>query len=107
MRNRASAVASASEWMSEYIVVQVTPSGFANLGWKFYLIWIVITTISVPFLYFCYPETSGITLEEMDDFFAVERSWNVSSCKNIKKFLESQNPNEIPMTWLNMPLKRV
>jgi hypothetical protein len=74
-------------------VVQVTPSGVANLGWKFYLIWIAITSVSVPFLYFCYPEpeTPGVTLEEMDDFFAVERSWNVSSCKNIKQFLETQH----------------
>jgi len=34
--------------ISNYMVVQITPLGIANLGWKFYLIWVVFNAIFVP-----------------------------------------------------------
>lgn len=86
MRTRAGAIASATEWISAFIVVQITPSGVQHLGWKFYLIWLVFCGAAIPFIYLCYPETSGATLEEMDIYFATQRSWIVTRAKNIRKY---------------------
>ncbi|KAL9708857.1 hypothetical protein Ac2012v2_008012 [Leucoagaricus gongylophorus] len=52
--------------ISNYMVVQITPLGIANLGWKFYLIWVVFNAIFVPLVWFLYPETSNRHLEDID-----------------------------------------
>ncbi len=51
------------------MVVQVTPPGIANLGWKFWIIWAVICASFIPTTYFFYPETANRTLEDIDRFF--------------------------------------
>ncbi|KAI5894556.1 uncharacterized protein SCHCODRAFT_02211645 [Schizophyllum commune H4-8] len=48
MRTKGAAVATASNWISNYCVVQATPPGIENLGWKFYLIWMSFNIIFVP-----------------------------------------------------------
>jgi len=45
---------------------QVTPSGVRTLGYKFYIIWAVFNFSFIFAVYFFYFETSGRTLEDMD-----------------------------------------
>ena len=52
-----------------YMVAEVTPSGIANLGWKFWIIWAVICFSFIPVTYFFYPETANRSLEDIDRFF--------------------------------------
>ena len=94
MRNRAAAIASATEWLSAFVVVVITPVGVANIGWKFYLIWLISCGIALPYMYLTCPETKGATLEEMDRYFATQRSWIVINAKNIKDY--NQNHQEDP-----------
>lgn len=51
------------------MVVEITPIGIQNLGWRFYIIWIVLNAAMVPTVYLFYPETAGRTLEDMDDYY--------------------------------------
>jgi len=51
------------------MVVQVTPPGIQNLGWRFWIIWAVICFTFIPVTYFFYPETAGRTLEDIDRYF--------------------------------------
>ncbi|OJJ48030.1 hypothetical protein ASPZODRAFT_115447 [Penicilliopsis zonata CBS 506.65] len=75
MRSKGGAIASASNWLFNGIVVTVTPSGLANIGWRYYLIWIVLNASFVPIVYFLYPETKGLSLEEIDHIFEGKRGW--------------------------------
>jgi hypothetical protein len=43
--------------MTNFIVVQVTPIGTQNLGWKFWIVWTVANAVFIPTIYFLYPET--------------------------------------------------
>jgi hypothetical protein len=43
----------------------VNPIGLANLGWKFYLVYVVWLVIETSTVYFTFPETKGPTLEEV------------------------------------------
>ncbi len=52
-----------------YMVVQVTPPGIANLDWNFWIFWAVICAAFVPITYFFYPETANRSLEDIDRFF--------------------------------------
>lgn len=49
---------------------QVSPKGLGKIGWKFYFVFVAANiAITIPCLYFFYPETKGIPLEEMDNLF--------------------------------------
>lgn len=47
----------------------VTPTLLTNLKWKGYLIFMCLNFAFVPLVYFCYPETTNLTLEEIDWLF--------------------------------------
>lgn len=46
-----------------------TPIGFASLGWRFYLVWASVALSIIPSVYFFYPETTALSVEEIDKVF--------------------------------------
>lgn len=50
----------------------ITPTLINNLQWKAYLIFMCTNLAFIPLVYFCYPETSGLTLEAVDYLFIKE-----------------------------------
>jgi len=48
----------------------ITPILLNRLAWKGYLVFMVTNFLFVPLVYFCYPETANLTLEEIDYIFA-------------------------------------
>lgn len=69
MRTKGAAVATATDWLTNFVVVEFTPVGIDNLGWKFYVIFTVFNAAFLPILWLFYPETSDRTLEDLDAFF--------------------------------------
>ena len=61
-----------TNWIMNYMVVQVTLPGIENLGYKFWIIWAVICFAFIPVTYFLYPETANRTLEDIDRFFETD-----------------------------------
>lgn len=51
------------------MIAEVTPIGFATIGYKYYIIYAVINAFSVVVFYLFFPETKGRTLEEIDEIF--------------------------------------
>jgi membrane protein implicated in regulation of membrane protease activity len=49
----------------------VTPgaTAIANIGWRYYLVFVCLTVISIVVIYFFYPETKQRSLEEMAAYF--------------------------------------
>ena len=47
----------------------VNPIGLANIGWKFYIVYVVWLAIETTIIYLVYPETKGPTLEELAELF--------------------------------------
>lgn len=45
------------------------PVAIAAVPWLMYFIFSVCTVLAVPFVYFCVPETRGLSLEELDFVF--------------------------------------
>ncbi len=48
MRTMGAALATGSNWIANFVVVQTTPIGIESLGWRFYLIWMSFNAILVP-----------------------------------------------------------
>ncbi|RTE84144.1 hypothetical protein BHE90_001210 [Fusarium euwallaceae] len=55
--------------MTNFIVVEITPIGIQNLGWRFWIVWTVTNAFFLPVIYFLYPETSNRKLEDLDAYF--------------------------------------
>ena len=57
MRAKGAAVATATNWITNFVIVEITPIGIQNLGWQFYIVWTVFNAFFLPVIYFIYPET--------------------------------------------------
>ncbi|KAH7123155.1 general substrate transporter [Dactylonectria macrodidyma] len=69
MRIAGAGVATATNWICNYVVVLVTPVGISNIGWKYYLIYAVLNAVFVVIVKVFYVETAKLTLEEIDELF--------------------------------------
>ncbi|KAI0894276.1 hexose carrier protein [Annulohypoxylon nitens] len=91
MRIAGSGVATATNWISNYVVVLVTPIGTANLGWRFYIIFATFNAIFVPVILIFYLETANLSLEEIDTRFESKFS---KSVHDIRPEIEKSNSEE-------------
>ncbi|KAL1582163.1 hypothetical protein WHR41_09020 [Cladosporium halotolerans] len=69
IRTRAASLASASNWIFTFLVVQITPISIGSIGWKTYLYFAIFNAAFIPIIYFFYPETRNLSLEEIDCLF--------------------------------------
>ncbi|KAF2822974.1 MFS general substrate transporter [Ophiobolus disseminans] len=58
--------------LTDLVYLQATTTAFANIGWRFYLVFIIICGVGTVVMWFVLPETKGIPLEEMARMFGDE-----------------------------------
>jgi len=63
------ALGASSNWMNNFIVGQVTPDMLAHMKYGTYIFFGAFTTLGAAFIWFFFPETKGLSLEEMDILF--------------------------------------
>jgi hypothetical protein len=68
-RTHSAALATASDWIFNYMIVQITPVAISNIRWKTYMIFFVLNIVFAVVVFLFYPETSGRTLEEIDNIY--------------------------------------
>ncbi|ANB11227.1 glucose-inactivated glycerol proton symporter STL1 [Sugiyamaella lignohabitans] len=69
-RTVATGFSTCTNWLSNFVIVMITPIFVTNTRWGCYLFFALINFLFVPIIYFFYPETAGRSLEEMDIIFA-------------------------------------
>ncbi|KAJ5938563.1 MFS sugar transporter [Penicillium verhagenii] len=53
------------QFAATLILLETAPIGFNNSGWKYYLVIIFWSAFFIPVIYFFFPETARLTLEEI------------------------------------------
>ncbi|TIA47357.1 putative Myo-inositol transporter 1 [Aureobasidium pullulans] len=91
-RAKGTAIGVSSNWLWNFVVVMITPTLLNNLQWQAYLIFMCTNLAFIPLVYFCYPETSNLTLEEVDFLFIKDGS------KGIHKFTGPSQPVRISLS---------
>ncbi|KAL4917400.1 hypothetical protein BDW62DRAFT_218212 [Aspergillus aurantiobrunneus] len=81
IRIQANALSTSSNWISNFLIVMITPPAFQNLGYQTYIIFAVINAALIPCVFFFFPETKGRTLEELDVVFASANAEGISPVK--------------------------
>lgn len=77
--------------------LQVAPTAFATIKWKFYLCFIIPAYLFAIVCFFVYPNTKGLALEEIAALFGDE---TVAAHEAV--VLEVENNSEIKETKLEM-----
>lgn len=83
IRAKATALTSMAAWLSNFMIGQVSPTAFENVGWRYYLVFVVCGFTNALTFYLLFPETKGRTLEEMDQYFT-DTHWIVPLSKAAK-----------------------
>ncbi|KAF2140357.1 uncharacterized protein K452DRAFT_335482 [Aplosporella prunicola CBS 121167] len=89
MRTKGAALGTATNWIFNFMVVEITPPGIRSLGWQFYIIWTVFNGAFVPI-------TADRSLEDLDRLFIenhdifVFRHKDAISEKRPVKFIEHE-----------------
>jgi MFS family permease len=55
--------------MANLVWLEIAPVAFANIGWRTYLIFVCVGGVGAIVLFFFYPDTKGIPLEEIAAIF--------------------------------------
>lgn len=72
IRNKATSVGVLSHWLSNFVVVMVTPIGLDSIRGNYFWIWAVTCLLFIPLTYLFGVETAGRSLEEVDTMFMTE-----------------------------------
>lgn len=103
VRAKGTAVGISSNWIWNFVVVMITPAALSNLKWKAYLIFMCTNLAFIPLVYYCYPETSNLTLEEVDYLF-VHASDDAPRKGLVGKVLRPQDPVLVSFEYRHLKL---
>ncbi|RDW81256.1 uncharacterized protein DSM5745_04813 [Aspergillus mulundensis] len=80
-RTHTAALATATNWIFTFLVVEITPVSISNIGYRTYIYFAVFNFCFLPLIFFFYPETRNLTLEQIDRLFTGEKvrlHWDTS-----------------------------
>jgi hypothetical protein len=69
IRGTGMALCTATHWLFNFVIARSVPYMVSNIGYGTYFVFATCLTLSIPFVYFCVPETNGLSLEEIDVLF--------------------------------------
>jgi hypothetical protein len=81
IRIQANALSTCSNWLSNFLIVMITPPAFENLQYNTYTMFAVFNAAIIPCVYFFFPEPKGRSLEELDVIFAKAHAEKVNPVK--------------------------
>ncbi|KAJ5626299.1 hypothetical protein N7510_002608 [Penicillium lagena] len=70
IREKGLALGNICYWLFQFLIVEVAPIAITNMKYRFYIILAVLNTFNAVVVYFWFPETKGLSLEEIDFYFA-------------------------------------
>ncbi|SMR46744.1 unnamed protein product [Zymoseptoria tritici ST99CH_1E4] len=71
-RTRGTAISVSSHWLWNFFIVMISPVLINRIGFHTYIIFAILLACFIPIVYFFYPETSNISLEDIDKIFLPE-----------------------------------
>ena len=90
LRTKGLAFAVAAKSVTAIVLSQITPHAIANVGWRYYSLFIATNLAAAVFYFFCLPETSKKTLEEIAGIFGDDVATYASG-----KVLDDKNGTEL------------
>ncbi|KAA1477372.1 general substrate transporter [Dentipellis sp. KUC8613] len=80
VRAKAVSVSTAANWVFNFALAWAVPPGLSNIAYKTYFIFGTFNFAAFIHIFFCFPETAGRSLEEIEEVFAqghVFTAWKI------------------------------
>jgi hypothetical protein len=61
------------ERITNFAIVEITPIGIQNIGWRFWIVWTVLNAVFLPIIYFFYPETGSFSPSRIHPILPIPR----------------------------------
>lgn len=74
IRSKVTAMSASANWLFNFLLAEVTPVGFNNIQYRYYIVYAAISAFAAVVFGLLYPETKGRSLEEIDEIFLQSRS---------------------------------
>ncbi|SMY21888.1 unnamed protein product [Zymoseptoria tritici ST99CH_1A5] len=71
-RTRGTAISVSSHWLWNFFIVMISPVLINRIGFHTYIVFAILLACFIPIVCFFYPETSNISLEDIDKIFLPE-----------------------------------
>ena len=68
-RTRGTAISVSSHWLWNFFIVMISPVLIARIQWRTYLVFMALLACFAPAIWWFYPETSNLSLEDIDIIF--------------------------------------
>ncbi|KAL1873530.1 hypothetical protein Daus18300_003893 [Diaporthe australafricana] len=62
-------ISTANHWLWNFVVTMITPVAISTIGYQYYIVFTIIGFCIPVSVYFLYPETMGLRLEDIDLIF--------------------------------------
>ncbi|KAF4963726.1 hypothetical protein FSARC_8274 [Fusarium sarcochroum] len=82
LRGKGFAISCAGLFVGSLTLLEAAPTAFETIGWRFYLIMMAFTIICAVIFALYFPETKGLTLEEIASLFGDEVAIEASHAEN-------------------------
>ncbi|KAJ5095953.1 hypothetical protein NUU61_005309 [Penicillium alfredii] len=80
LRVAMSAISTANHWLWNFVVVMITPVALDTIGYRYYIVYTVISACIPVAVYFFYPETMNRNLEALNHVFRdAPSTWQIVS----------------------------
>jgi MFS family permease len=75
LRTTINGISSGLWWALSVLVALVTPIAFNAIGWKYFIVFACLNAAMIPIIYLFFPETAGLTLEDIDEVFIMSTGY--------------------------------
>lgn len=72
LRAKGNSLSTASNWLGNFIVAMIAPVLFEYITFWTYILFAAFNIIFIPMVYFWFPETKGLSLEQIEMLFAID-----------------------------------
>ncbi|KAL5351307.1 hypothetical protein ACLOAV_003161 [Pseudogymnoascus australis] len=97
IRTKSAALATASNWIFTFLVVMITPVSIERIQWRTYIYFAALNLLFIPIIWFFYPETRNLSLEQIDLLFTGEKvllHWD-ASMGDLRGSLAKEAPSRV------------
>ena len=74
VRAKAMAISTSTNWIFVFALAWANPPGLAHIAYRMYFMYGAFNILAFVHVFFCFPETKGLTLEEVEDVFNAKGS---------------------------------
>ncbi|KAI0176436.1 putative sugar transporter [Hypoxylon sp. FL1284] len=102
LRAKGNALCTASLWISNFVVAQVSPPIESATGYGLYILFAIICVIAFFFVRYAVVETRGRSLEEMAELFGIDKTGKYQDIQDsARQGLLQDNPQDEELTLVN------